>query len=180
MVEMDLMIDPARFNPYLDYKLDPGEPGLENATPASLSVARVAGHELGNLIQFKSEAARRGGYVIYSNISISFARRGGFLAAIGGKTEAVIIYPGRRKLAGTGNTGIDIGDPTTDSLFKAERLREIEDRIREIENRIRTAKSEIEIEELEREKKVLELAKFALMSGMNPEFFSGLMLEALV
>ncbi len=43
-------VNPDVYNPYIGYKLDPGEPGLSNSVPASLSILRVAAHEAGTLI----------------------------------------------------------------------------------------------------------------------------------
>ncbi len=84
-------------NPRMYYKLDPGERGVPFSAPASLSILRVAGHELGNIVQFKSKALQQGGYVVYSRIKLNFTDVGGFLAAKAGQSVARIIYPEGKK-----------------------------------------------------------------------------------
>ncbi|MCD6552090.1 hypothetical protein, partial [Thermotoga sp.] len=80
-------------NPVLGYKLDPGEPGIPYSAPASRSVLRVLSQEISNLVAFKKEALREGGYVIYSNIALDMRKRGSFLAAIAGRTQVYIYTP---------------------------------------------------------------------------------------
>ena len=92
-----MKLDLDTLNPIIDYRLDPGEPGLWNASPASLSVLRVASHELGNLVMFKSKALKEGGFIIYSRISLSLRKKGMYLAAVAGKTEVVIYKPNGEK-----------------------------------------------------------------------------------
>jgi len=84
-------------NPILGYKLDPGEPGLAYSAPASRSIIRVLTQELSNLIAFKNEALRKGGVVIYSKISLDMQKRGMFLAAVAGRTEARMLIPDEKK-----------------------------------------------------------------------------------
>lgn len=84
-------------NPVLHYKLDPGEPGLATPTRASQSIAKVATHEGTNIRRFKMEALRKGGVVIYSNIHLNLEYKGSFLAATSGKSNALIIIPGKER-----------------------------------------------------------------------------------
>jgi hypothetical protein len=95
-------------NPMLRYKLDLGEPGIPAPSPASHSVVRVVGHELGNIHRFKAEAARDGGIVVYHGIKLNLTQKGPFLAAIGGLSEARIVYPeGYPKFPGDGKEGAE-------------------------------------------------------------------------
>ncbi|APT75165.1 hypothetical protein XO10_01280 [Marinitoga sp. 1135] len=87
-----MRINPDAVNPILGYKLDPGEPGLSTGAPASLSILRVLSQETSNLVRFKAEAAKNGGYIIYSKISLDMEKRGAFLAAVAGKTEVKVAY----------------------------------------------------------------------------------------
>lgn len=89
---INMRINPDSINPLLGYRLDPGEPGLATSAPASLSIIRVLSQETGNLMAFKKEAVQNGGYVVYSKISLDMQKRGAFLAAVAGKTQAMIIY----------------------------------------------------------------------------------------
>lgn len=84
-------------NPTLYYKLDPGEPGLALPAKASESVARVAMHEGGNIRRFKKEAMEEGGYVVYTNLHLHLEKRGSFLAATSGRSEALIVIPDKKK-----------------------------------------------------------------------------------
>lgn len=81
-------------NPMLRYRLDLGEPGIAAPARASQSVARVASHELRNILRFKREAAREAGIVVYQGIKLNLSQRGPFLAAVSGHSEARIIFPG--------------------------------------------------------------------------------------
>jgi len=83
-------------NPILYYKLDPGEPGLATPARASESVARVASHEIGNIVRFKKETSERGGIIVYSNIFLNMQFAGSFLAATSGLSEVYIIYPAKK------------------------------------------------------------------------------------
>jgi hypothetical protein len=92
------MLNKIRFNnPILRYRLDPGEPGIPYPSKASMSVARVAGHEVGNIMRFRRKAAREGGIVVDTKIYINRKQVGPYLAATSGYSEARIIYPHRRK-----------------------------------------------------------------------------------
>ena len=92
------MLNKVQFsNPVLRYKLDPGEPGMPYPSKASMSIARVASHELGNIIRFRQKAAREGGIVVGTKIYLNLKARGSYLAATSGYSEARIIYPNRRR-----------------------------------------------------------------------------------
>ena len=80
-------------NPTLRYKLDPGEPGMATPTPASRSIAKVATHEATNIRRFKKEALEDGGVVVYSYIYLNLQFQGSFLAAVSGKSKALVIVP---------------------------------------------------------------------------------------
>ena len=89
-------IDAEAYNPILSYKLDPGEMGVGSPSTAMLSVEHVAGHETGNVGRAYAEAVAKGGYVIYSAITLDMRKRGMFLAAVAGKTTVEIYYPNAR------------------------------------------------------------------------------------
>ena len=80
-------------NPTLHYRLDPGEPGLATPTSASRSIAKVATHEATNIRRFRKEAAEEGGVVLYSYIYLNLQFQGSFLAAVSGKSKALVIVP---------------------------------------------------------------------------------------
>ncbi len=84
-------------NPLIYYKLDPGEPGLATPSLASNSIARVASHEMGNIMRFKKMASDKGGIVVYSFIGLNLKFVGSFLAATAGVSEALIIYPAKKE-----------------------------------------------------------------------------------
>ncbi len=94
-------------NPILRYKLDPDEPGIPYPSKASMSIARVASHELGNIIRFRQKAAREGGIVVNTGIHLNLKVRGSYLAATSGYSEATIIYPDKRR---TPSGIIDVSD----------------------------------------------------------------------
>lgn len=94
------MLNKVNFNnPLLRYRLDPGEPGIPYPSKASMSVARVASHEAGNIMRFRRKAAREGGVVVDTKIYINRKQVGPYLAATSGYSEARIIYPDRRRSA---------------------------------------------------------------------------------
>lgn len=80
------------------YRLDPGERGVAFWATPSQSIARVASHELGNLLQFRAKAMREGGYVVYSRLKLDLVGLEGKLAARAGRSEALIVYPRGRKV----------------------------------------------------------------------------------
>ncbi|MGJ8455336.1 hypothetical protein ACSFC1_08540 [Pseudothermotoga sp. U03pept] len=83
-------------NPFLGYRLDPGEPGLSHSATASRSVLRVLSQEISNWLAFKREALENGGVIIQGGISLDLRKRGSFLAAVAGKTTAWIYYPSQK------------------------------------------------------------------------------------
>ena len=154
-------------NPVLGYKLDPGEPGIPYSAPASRSVLRVLSQEISNLVAFKKEALREGGYVIYSNIALDMRKRGSFLAAIAGRTQVYIYTPADQ------NTG---------------KTSELQDKQEEIERKIlelqRCLDQETDLVERERLKEDIERLKLALSvlraSFRTPELLVGALLDSLV
>ncbi len=102
-----MRIGPVIADPVLYYKLDLGEPGIATPARAHESTLRVASHELENLMRFRNEALREGGYVIYSNIHLDREFKGSFLATVSGKTEVMIVKPREE------------GRPTTDNSANA-------------------------------------------------------------
>ena len=162
-----MRIDPNSFNPILGYRLDPGEPGLASSAPASLSVLRVLSQEVSNYLAFKREAIRNGGFVI-GGIHLDLRKRGGFLAAVAGKTQVWVYYPKKEDLERTGSEDSKPG--------RNEIMREIE----RIRNRLDTTTDPVERERLERELALLEMALNGLEAALRlPEFLTGILLDAL-
>ncbi|RLB83036.1 MAG: hypothetical protein DRH17_03800 [Deltaproteobacteria bacterium] len=83
----------ALSNPMLHYRLDLGEPGVATPSRASQSIMRVTAHELQNIQRFKAEAAREGGIVVYHGVKLNLSYEGAYLAAIGGLSQARVVYP---------------------------------------------------------------------------------------
>jgi hypothetical protein len=83
--------DPQMMDPVLRYRLDPLEPGLLRSARASQSVAAVSTHELGNLIEFRREAAQTGRMVVYSSITFSRGIDGIYPSLRAGRTEVVSV-----------------------------------------------------------------------------------------
>jgi len=172
-------IKPEHFNPYLGYKLDPGEPGLANSSPASLSILRVAAHEAGNINQFKSQALKKGGIVIYTDIDLNLKKKGGFLAAVGGKSKAVILY----------KKEIDKNSPQ-DSVYELQNTEKkanetedikqrIEKEIQKITNELRAETDPEKIKKLLNTLQSLEIYK-SNSSSLDLEFILGLTLNLTV
>lgn len=167
-------VNPDVYNPYIGYKLDPGEPGLNNSVPASLSILRVAAHEAGNINQFRSQAIKNGGVVIYTDIDLQFQKRGGFLAAVAGKSKAVILYKKEN----------DFSKTTENELPIQEDSQEIENKIQQnVEKEIEKIKTQISLE-TDPEKIAKLLQKLQILellrnnpSSLNAEFFLGLELD---
>jgi len=160
-------------NPILGYKLDPGEPGIPYSAPASRSILRVLSQEISNLMAFKKEAVRNGGYVIYGRISLDLRKRGSFLAATAGKTQVYIYYPGRE-------------EKTSEQRFylpqiKNTSVRELERKINELERKYHSSSDPFERQNIRRNIIRLRLALNALKSGLNiPEFLIGVLIDHLV
>jgi len=167
-------VNPDVYNPYIGYKLDPGEPGLSNSVPASLSILRVAAHEAGNINQFKSQAIKNGGVVIYTDIDLHFQKRGGFLAAVAGKSKAVILYKKENV----------ISKPQENDSVSHSNEQEIENKIQQnVEKEIEKIKMQI-MQETDPEKITKLLQKLQTLellrnnaSSLNAEFFLGLELD---
>ncbi len=162
-----MRVDPADFNPILGYKLDPGEPGLSNSAPASMSVLRVLSQELSNYLAFKKEAMREGGFIIGGGIFLDLRKRGGFLAAVAGKTKVWIYTPrGTEDETAKENEGIG----------RAEITRKIE----ELRIRLEMTSDPVEREKLEREIELLEMALNGLKIALQlPQIMTGFLLDAL-
>ncbi len=167
-----MRIDPTSFNPILGYKLDPGEPGLAHSAPASMSVLRVLSQELSNYLAFKKEAMREGGFIIGGGISLDLRKRGGFLAAVAGKTKVWMYIPGKNGAkspeGGSTNENLEIG--------RGEILRRIE----RLRNRLAMTQDPMERERLEREISILEMALNGLKIALYlPQLMTGFLLDTL-
>jgi hypothetical protein len=174
-------LNPQDYNPYLGYKLDPGEPGLANSAPASLSILRVAAHEVGNINQFKSEAMKKGGIVIHTDIDLNLQKRGGFLAAVGGKSKAVILYKKEAEDLSEEPSSLilnEFSNPTekTEKDEKEKVKENIEKEIQNIKKELLTENDPKKLEELLIKLQNLELAKNN-SSSLASEFFLGLNLD---
>jgi hypothetical protein len=154
-------------NPVLGYRLDPGEPGIPYSAPASRSVLRVLSQEISNLLAFKKEALREGGYVVYSNIALDMRKRGSFLAAIAGRTQVYIYTP-------VSQNGEKVND------FQ-DRQDEIERKILELQRRLSQETDPVERERLKEDIERLKLALSVLKAGLRtPELLVGVLLDSLV
>ncbi len=136
------------YDPYMFYKLDPGEWGSASPVPASQSLEKVASHEASNLIRFESEANRKGCYIIMSNIHIDFGKRGIFLAATSGRTTAWIYCPKREEY----------------KQIKDFKLAQLEYKIKQYSNKIDELNKEIKKADNPYEKSLLEIKKDSLKS----------------
>ena len=160
-------------NPILGYKLDPGEPGIPYSAPASRSILRVLSQEISNLIAFKKEAMRNGGYVIYGKISLDLRKRGSFLAAVAGKTQVYIYYPNREERMNEQKFYLP--------QVKHTSVRELERKINELERRYYSSDDPIERQNIKRDITRLRFALNALRSGLRvPEFLLGVLIDHLV
>ncbi|PLV59438.1 hypothetical protein [Thermotoga sp. KOL6] len=156
-------------NPILGYKLDPGEPGLPYSAPASQSVLRVLSQEISNLIAFKREAFREGGYVVYSNIHLDMKKRGSFLAAVAGRTQVFIYKPASSE--GSSNLNSDLQT----------QQQEIERKILELQSKLEKETDPLKKEKLKEDIKRLELALNMLRTSFSvPELLVGILLDSLV
>ena len=160
-------------NPVLGYKLDPGEPGIPYSAPASRSVLRVLSQEISNLIAFKKEALENGGYVIYGRISLDLRKRGSFLAAVAGKTQVYIYYPGKKETSNEQEFYLPQVRHTS--------VRELERKINELERKLYSSSDPIERQNIKRDLTRLRLALNTLRSGLKiPEFLLGVLIDHLV
>jgi flagellin-specific chaperone FliS len=161
---INLKINPDIVNPLLGYKLDPGEPGIASSAPASLSIIRVLQQETGNLLAFKKEALQNGGYVVYSKISLDMQKRGAFLAAVAGKTQARIIYKDKNsniKNKENLNNNID----NNDDKNKDQKIKKLEMLIDRLKSYLISEKDNEIKSELENKIKILETQLLLLKLG---------------
>ncbi len=86
-------------DPYMYYRLDPGEVGPTLPVKARESVMHVASHEAANLARMKYDAWSKGGIVVYEHLHLNYTRRGSFIAASSGYSEVKVIYPGKKGVA---------------------------------------------------------------------------------
>ena len=94
-------------SPVLHFRLDPGEPGVLQSSPAGTSTVRVFGQETRNLTRLKAEAAREGKSVIYADVSLGLRKVGNRVVAASGHTR-VITRP-RPEASGVATTAGRIG-----------------------------------------------------------------------
>ncbi len=166
-----MRIDPTSFNPILGYKLDPGEPGLAHSAPASMSVLRVLNQEISNYIAFKKEAMEQGGFIISGGIYLDLRKRGGFLAAVAGKTRVWMYIPGEKNEA----EKADGGNQTSEETSVKDQLKDIKE---EIEMKLQTTTDPIERERLERELAMIEMALNSFKAALYlPQFLVGALLD---
>ena len=166
-----MRIDPNSFNPMLGYKLDPGEPGLAHSAPASMSVMRVLNQEISNYLAFKKEAMRKGGFIISGGIFLDLRRRGGFLAAVAGKTKVWMYIPGKKDQVREGNQGVD---------DQQDAKSQIKDKIDELKMKLDSTTDPMEREKLQREIAMLELALNSFKASLSlPQFLVGSLLDTL-
>jgi hypothetical protein len=170
-----MRIDPTSFNPILGYKLDPGEPGLAHSAPASMSVLRVLSQEVSNYLAFKREAMRQGGFIISGGIYLDLRKRGGFLAAVAGKTKVFMYIPGGKNSQHNTKEGEDPRDQS-----EVQSRQEIERRIQELEQKISQTQDPVEREKLERELTLLEMALNSFNASLElPQFLVGALLDTM-
>jgi hypothetical protein len=167
-----LRVSAERFNPILGYKLDPGEPGLAYSAPASMSVLRVLTQELSNYIAFKKEAMEKGGFIIGGGIYLDLRKRGGFLAAVAGKTKVWMYVPEVK------NTGRD----DFQSISGKDNDENVKDQIKkmkeDIEMKLQTTTDPVERERLEKELALLDMALNSFKASLSlPEFLIGVLLD---
>jgi len=172
-------IKPEHFNPYLGYKLDPGEPGLANSSPASLSILRVAAHEVGNINQFKSQALKKGGIVIYTDIDLNLKKKGGFLAAVGGKSKAVILYKKEIDKSSPQDPAYESQNTEKKSNETEDIKQRIEKEIQKLTNELKTETNPEKIKKLLNTLQSLEIYK-SNSSSLDLEFILGLTLNLTV
>ncbi len=169
-----MRVDPNTFNPILGYKLDPGEPGLAHGAPASMSVLRVLSQEVSNYLAFKKEALSKGGFIIMGGIYLDLQKRGGFLAAVAGKTKVYMYIPGDKnpRPDGNGQGIVNTKEPSKE---------EIQRKILELQQKLETTTDPLEREKLKREIIMLQMALNSLNAALKlPEFLIGSLLDVLV
>ncbi|MCD6449698.1 MAG: hypothetical protein J7L34_04235 [Thermotogaceae bacterium] len=171
-----MRVDPTSFNPVLGYKLDPGEPGLAYSAPASMSILRVLTQEVSNYLAFKKEAMRQGGFIISGGIYLDLRKRGGFLAAVAGKTKVFMYIPGDKNTLESKNL-----QNSEQSQNQPDSKQEIERKIQELQQRITQTQDPLEREKLERELTLLEMALSSFKASLKlPQFLIGSLLDTMV
>lgn len=180
-------INPEITNPYLGYGLDPGERGLSLSSPASMSIMRVASHEARNIAQFKNKAAQEGGVVLYSDIDLTFRKRGSYLAAVAGKSTAVILYRKDSKDAKNidgymVSSQSEKKDPNSiksenkdeKSIANKDKSKEnVKKQIKDIENKLRLETDPKKREDLEKKLNLYKLLENFSKTGLSPDFANG-------
>lgn len=172
-------------NPYLGYGLDPGERGLSLSSPASMSIMRVASHEARNIAQFKNKAAQEGGVVLYTDIDLTLRKRGSYLAAVAGKSTAVILYrkdaeearniDGYMVSSQSQKKDISSVEGEEENKVNASNSEQnVEEQIKNIENKLRIENDPEKREEFEQKLEMYKLLKNFSSSGLSADFASGL------
>jgi hypothetical protein len=180
-------VNPELSNPYLGYGLDPGERGLSLSSPASMSIMRVASHEARNIAQFKNKAAQEGGTVLYTDIDLTFRKRGSYLAAVAGKSTAVVLY--RKDAEEARNIdnymvssqtqkrdpfSIEGEDEQENKISSNSSGQNVEEQIKNIENKLRIENDPEKREELEQKLELYKLLKNFSNSGLSADFANGI------
>ncbi|MGM0641456.1 MAG: hypothetical protein ACQESN_08555 [Thermotogota bacterium] len=181
-------VNPELSNPYLGYGLDPGERGLSLSSPASMSIMRVASHEARNIAQFKNKAAQEGGVVLYTDIDLTLKKRGSYLAAVAGKSTAVILYrkdaEEARNIDGymvssqsqrqdPGSVGSENGEEEN-KINSSNTEQNVEEQIDDLENKLRIENDPEKREELEQKLELYKLLKNFSETGLSADFANGL------
>ncbi len=169
-----MKVNPNSFNPILGYKLDPGEPGLAHSAPASMSIIRVLNQEISNYLAFKKEAIKKGGFIISGGIFLDLRRRGGFLAAVAGKTKVLMYIPGRK------THGVVNEKDRSNVDRQDEEKSQIKNRIDELKLKMENTTDPVERERLQREITLLELALNSFKASLKlPQFLIGALIDTL-
>ena len=129
-------------DPYMYYRLDPGEVGPTLPVKASQSVMHVASHEAANLARMKYNAWSKGGIVIYENLHLNLTKKGNYIAASSGYSEVKVIYPleNKDKLKDDNEFSIPQKD---DAISKDKNLVKYVEK-EEVDNDIKEAEKEID------------------------------------
>lgn len=132
-------------DPYMYYRLDPGEVGPVLPVKASQSIMHVASHEAANLARMKYDAWSKGGIVVYTNLHLNLTKRGNYIAASSGYSEVRVIYPLRDKseIKDEKEPKIDQIDQKSSLVLKDKDLFENIEEMK-IDNEIKNAEKEID------------------------------------
>jgi hypothetical protein len=96
-------MNPVLNNPYLGYKLDPGEPGLLTKAKASESTLRVTAQEQRNLDRLVTEAVQEGRVVVWAGITYQPTIGGSFMGTAAGHTTVISVEKPENKTALSSN-----------------------------------------------------------------------------